>query len=273
MTYNNVAAIFTTSLTLCRTGTAFTGSLTWDTVLVDTHGGFVVNYYYTIPVGGIWYVTLRCSDNPTFPDFSSTHLFVSETYRTEEHYYINHWYSDGIDTYSMSVIMNIPTGYNLGAVNIQGSIYGDADYPTAMLGFLYSPIDAAQAVAWYVAIIYDRIGPLDPLPFDNILQNVGSAWQADRHVFVAPHPGLYYITLSAMKKDSAEAEMELLLNEVKRATLYFPYTGYPPTRSRDIILRLTAGDELKIRLPADNGLLDCGSGFVCTTFGGFRLSA
>ncbi len=69
--------------------------------------------------------------------------------------------------------------------------------------------------------------------------------------FHTPQAGTYYITMMGSSSIAMPLRLELLLNGDMKAMLYIgAYQSYETvTKTRAVILRLAADDELRVRIP------------------------
>jgi hypothetical protein len=242
--------------------------ITFNAVHVDTHNGWA-GYEYVIPVSRTWVITLQCGDYPGERYFGITRLTFST--RSEIIQVHHTWCGFGIDQDGATVVANLNSGTTIIAQLADSPLYSDANYQTSLMGFLYSPV-SLPAEAWCVTLSSDTIGPVDPVRFDILMTNEGNGWDESRNVFLSLNGGTYYVTLTSLSDLSVyPMKLELVLNGVVQASICSPHTQDLRTRTRAIILRLAAGDQLWERLP-DGYLVQAGAtNYVFTTFSGFRI--
>lgn len=111
-------------------------------------------------------------------------------------------------------------------------------------GFLYSPVNPADAVAWSVHYSSFVMAFNGPFPFDIVLANTGMAWQAGTYTASIPIAGVYYIEM-ALQSSGAAVDMQLTLNGATvLSRIYMAYTSSLMTRSRSVLVQLSVNDEL-----------------------------
>lgn len=242
-----------------------TGTIAFDTVLVDTHGGWKTSHY-VIPESGVWVVTLNCGDYPGSPGSGYTFLFLGEVRARVSH----GWSGKGVDVDSITVVLGLTAGETIRAQLVSPPVYSDANYQTSMLGFLYSPL-SQPSVAWCVSLAKNQVGPQNAVLFYTVLINEGNGWNSDTSIFKAPIDGVYYVTLTGLAMYGVPMKLDLLLNGVQQADVLSADAGYNRSRGRALILRLNSCDELRVHLA--EGYSVAGDTIeVRSTFAGFRIS-
>lgn len=243
----------------------------YDVINIDTHGAWNPSTSdYIVPANGTYVITSVTGVYPNDPIIHD--LLVNEGERrliTSTFYFTSH---AGADTISRTVIATLRSGDRLySQLTMEGySAYSDTGYQTALLGFLYSPL-AFSPVSWSVKtnVAGPASGVQDPFPFQTVMENQGSGWNEESNTFSAPQAGTYYVHLSAGIY-YGPTKMELMINSFSFTNVHFePYFDGFSTLSRALIVRLSAGDVLHIRLPFGYTLAT--NSYVESTFSGFLL--
>jgi len=243
----------------------------YDVINVDTHNAWnPATSDYVVPVTGTYVITAMTGVYPQEPVIYN--LLVNEDGRqliTSTFYFTSH---SGVDTISRTIIATLNSGDRLYTqLSASGySAYSDSNHQTALLGFLYAPV-AFNPVSFSVKANSAGVatGVQDPFIFDTVLDNQGSGWNEATNVFIAPQAGSYYVHLSAGIQ-YGRAKMELMINSFSFANVHFEpeFDGFS-TLSRALIVRLSAGDELHVRLPSGYSLAY--QSYLETAFSAFLL--
>ena len=268
--------------------TSNSGRIPFDIVIVDTHAMWnSLQNAYTFPRKGTYVVTLIVATSTDTVSQSRIGLYIDFKLITGIHCGDKCTHTDGEITLSKTVIVKCKKKAQLYAsLENSRSIYSDFRYHTALMGFMYSPREGIP-IAWSVASSMNskNIDQLSFVAFDYIFVNEGNGWNATNSCFITPESGVYYIHLAyglfgttTTLSDNFKVHLELLLNGLpyiwqSHLCLYNRCSALPVT-SRAIILRLSVGDRLQIRLRSDYGqtsLAQYTSSYKMSTFSGFRI--
>ena len=141
--------------------------------------------------------------------------------------------------------------------------YSNSNCQVFLQAFLYSPQSSLSPVAWSVSRSLSYfVGPIEPLVYNTVNVNVGGVWNSAFNNVTIKQAGLYFLDLSSLLcgcsspySGNCSELVQLLLNrqpivELKMNTSLIELDGV--TRSRSIIIRLLAGDEMHVRAPTPN---------------------
>ncbi len=125
----------------------------------------------------------------------------------------------------------------------------------------------------FTIIILACLGPRDAIPFEITLHNEGGGWEPTTNRFRALLGSLYYVIMTGLNLVENPMHMQLVHN-VDRvvAGIRLGCVGGPTeiTRSRAIIVRIEAGDQLRLRIPDGFSVEGCAP-YYCSAFSGFRF--
>jgi hypothetical protein len=250
------------------TSTSSTGTIIYNVVHVDTVAGYsTTSGQYAIKAEGVYVVSFSVAAvaGSVLTDYSRMRLCLSGSCFASIYLL-----KAGEDMATQTVLVDTQIGQTLSTTLDIGPAYSDIRYQTSMMGFQYTPT-RSLLYAWSVADEGSYTGPLEPLPFEVIFVNRGSGWSVVTNTYTAQEGGVYYIHMTAGMYTNYPTKIELTINGIASVNVHrqsIQHADYD-TRGRAFILRLAAGDALRVRLPS--GYRVYSTGDRMTTFSGFRL--
>lgn len=237
---------------------------------IDTHNGWDASTKsYTAPVTGTYVFAMTAGSTPAVK--SQVSLFTtSNAVCLTLNFDTAH---PGPDTYSSVGMVNLNVGDSARPILNAGTISS----LTTLSGFLYAPY-LTQAVAFSVGQWTMTPSVLsnstDPVKFSQVYVNKGNGWNPATNRFTNPVGGIYYVhfTLMTLRNPLGNpCQVNLLLNGFDVITnAYMSSTqSDADSRGRGFILRLRAGDELRVRVA--NGLCFLNNMVFFTGFSGFLV--
>lgn len=126
-------------------------------------------------------------------------------------------------------------------------------------------------VAFFATLsgISEHMGKLQNIHFDNVLTNVGGAYNPHAGIFVAPVPGIYVFSTTIFSHHATDGHFAFLRNGSVLTNLYLSpgSTNYDST-SMSLVLQLGKGDDVSV---ANNDADRTINGYHYTCFSGFLL--
>ena len=203
------------------------------------------------------------------PSIYWMHVAVDVPAHTQAHLYIsglhqpfaivrNHTSLPQGDTISRDGIVSVPAGQPVSMAS---------DYPTETTGIMqpywagfrldnyFNPLIAVSVAC--TTPIYGSEGLEQPVIYDLVLINIGSAWNLANNKFTAPTGGIYVISFSAgvmRLADSKSIIVRLLVNDIVRQAMeggvnrMMTQDNTVDFISRSFFLRLNHGDNVTTRL-------------------------
>ena len=125
-------------------------------------------------------------------------------------------------------------------------------------------------VAWCVARTSNILGPMDPMVYDKVLVNEGSAWNPDNNTVVIPYTGYYLIHYGVGTETAVMVSQYLYSFEDTVNRLVRDWVGYSGTDclGKTIIRRFEAGTVLRINTTSSTTV---SSDLMQTTFMGLLV--
>ncbi len=161
---------------LARSSTTNAGTIVFDYIAEDTHGGYdTLTGQYAVRVDGIYVITLLTSsylDRTHDVRLCTTSSCITIVYMQDTAH-------TDADTISKTILVDLNTNDRL-YVSLNGVVYSDEKLHTSLIGFLYSPA-SSSSLAWSVATIFSMQGLVEPVPFDVTLVNTGAGWDIVRY--------------------------------------------------------------------------------------------
>ena len=134
------------------------------------------------------------------------------------------------------------------------------------------PLYSSSQVAFSVRLSTNSTPPLSlnkEIVFNDILINVGSAYNNSRGTFVAPVPGVYFFTTSLLAYGKTSHHAKLVKNGQELVRVDFnDVDGYDDS-SQAVIIQLNTGDIVAVQNVDYNNMLYLGYNY--STFSGFLL--
>ena len=126
---------------------------------------------------------------------------------------------------------------------------------TAITQSIYHLSGVAGPALAFTAVISSIVLPdlerFDRLTFDDVLTNVGGAYDETEGTFVAPFDAVYIFTIDIMLQGGTHQYLDIMRNTVRMLDVYLEAT---PTNylssSRTVTMQLATGDEVWIRINA-----------------------
>ena len=110
---------------------------------------------------------------------------------------------------------------------------------------------AERPVAFFATLSTDfqHTGENQPIVFDRVVTNVGSAYNPHVGVFTAPFPGIYVFSVSLLNYPGHTTKYHLLKNNdfISEIFLHAPDSGHREATSQTVVLQLTKGDDVTLR--------------------------
>lgn len=237
----------------------------FNVIYLDTHYAWnSTSSAYIVPVTGTYVISLSAGTTSIYR--VGAYLQVNSVVKMYHVYTYDIFHSQP-ETYSGLGLVSLKAGDVVSEVLYLGTV----SPATVFSGFLYSPY-LTPAVAFSVGVNKNNAvqnAPLDPVPYDTVLVNQGNGWNKSKFTFTAPFDGVYYIHVTSMMAGGATCQKDVLLNGVAVVNYMYMSTTHSSedSRSRGFILRLKAGDELRVRLTNGtyyiaNNLLNHFAGFL-----------
>ncbi|XP_076437449.1 cerebellin-4-like [Babylonia areolata] len=129
-----------------------------------------------------------------------------------------------------------------------------------------------RALSFFVGLQANQ-GPVShntDLIFDNVVTNVGQAFQAETGRFTAPYNGTFQFTVVVAAQGRQRAAVNLVTNARLVLTIWAESIPYWASATNSAILSLAAGDEVWLVLLARASYIH---GYMYTTFSGAALFA
>lgn len=243
------------------------GNITFDTVVLDTDGGWSEDdEAYIVKAAGIYVIsfttglsrnagqTVRALVNGDV----STAIFVTDTAH------------GGEDTATLTFLADLAEDDSLQLVLSRGTVYSDIRHLTAFNGFLYAP--RGNLVAWQLYRTADLEGPADPVSFDIVVLDTADQWNPSNSRYTVGTAGVYCINLNAGMVARIGMGLSVMINQFNEMAVYrssVNHNGFD-TRGRSLIVRLAQGDQLRVSL-AVSFELESSEDLRQTSFSGFRI--
>ena len=125
-------------------------------------------------------------------------------------------------------------------------------------------------VAWCVARTSNILDPMDPMVYDKVMVNEGSAWNPDNNTVVIPYTGYYLIHYGVGTETAVMVSQYLYSFEDRVNRLVRDWMGYSGTDclGKTIIRRFEAGTVLRIKTASSSTI---SSDLMQTTFMGLLI--
>ena len=177
---------------------------------------------------------------------------------------------NGYDMTGKTVALSLASGDSV-YLFVYDEMYVDDLYLMSFTGFLYEPLNGRKVI-WSVNLKNSVQGQYSPLPFDEVLVNVGGGWNITNNTFVAPYAGVYQLHLSADPWAATATDYKLMWNNVAYASIFSPNTAYnaQAAKSRAFMIKASVGDTFFIATTSTARLT--GGIYRETSFTGYLIS-
>jgi hypothetical protein len=219
-------------------GSSAAAAGTFDNVILNIGNAWSpADQNFKAPVTGVYYFSYSGGSSVSNAVWMDIAVNMAYMYCDSEIYLM---YS-GHDMASRGCLLSLAAG---NSVSVCSWMVSDSSLSQSTFrGFLYSPINPADAVAWSVHYSGIVSGFSGPFPFDTVFANTGMAWQAATYTVSIPIAGVYYIEM--VLQPSGVVDMQLTLNGATvLSRIYLAYASSYLTRSRSVLIQLSANDEL-----------------------------
>ena len=267
-TYPVVFSIALTSKFTCPIST----KIPYNRVLIDTHSGWrPTEREYVAPVSGTYVIALIAGADQSYKFglglYSYGAVMTSIQIGSSDHKY---------ESLGKTVVTELIAGDRIYASCYFYStsyLYSELRAQTLLTGFLYAP-RSFSSFSWSVAAVVSMTGPQYPVSFPVELIDIGNGWDRATNTYTVKQTGSYYISMTAGVDSAQRTNMQLQINDdAAIANVYMYSTDHNgiKTRSRAILVRLNAGDTLRVNLPSGYYLYSNDNRI--TSFTGFCVSA
>ncbi|XP_077976873.1 caprin-2-like [Glandiceps talaboti] len=158
-----------------------------------------------------------------------------------------------------------PKGYNgdYGQKGDKGDTGQPGNTPNQHKVAFTAALSAHQWTGYHDAVIV----------YDSEISNIGSAYSTNTGKFTCPYAGIYYFSISAMRKQGVNLHACLVKNSSQVACIWISHSSHRPygTASNNMVLSLEYGDKVWVILKAGYGVY--GGSYSTTTFAGYLLYA
>ena len=217
--------------------------VSYQVILVDTVKGFDdTKTTYSVKSAGIYFIHMSAGV-PAYQKLSYSLRNASSS----PNILLNHTSFDGEIVTSREDIQFLPTSEKL-HTSSSHTLYSDTMLQTSWSGFKIDDVmnmkvifRVARTTSYAVMDTY--------LPFDQLLINVGQAWDSCNNQLVIPTSGIYFLSFSSASVENTIHRVLLFINEENtfRTFILNTFSG-TDVSSNSVILKLNASDIVKLYL-------------------------
>jgi hypothetical protein len=239
----------------------------YDVILEDTLAGFnAAQTTYTVKSTGFYFMHFSAG----VPRNQKLNCAIRNASSTPN-VLLNHTSLNDDMVTSRDDIQYLSDGQEL-YVSSDYTLYSDEMMQTSWSGFKLDDVINMEVVfrAARVTSILNSVNEV-AIPLDQLIINIGQAWDACNSQLVIPKTGIYFLSWSAASITNSTHIIELRVNGAVKARS-FVYTSYPDsdTSSQALLLPLKTGDVAKLILFTYNAVPSIYSDInYQTSFSGF----
>ena len=218
--------------------------LPFDVILIDSVPGFDNSKtFYTIKSSGFYLIHMSAGV-PAYQRLQYTLQNASST----PNILLTHTEYDGELVTSRDDIQFFNEGQKL-YISSAYPLYSDGLRQTTWSGFKLDDV-MSSLILFSVARTTPYYTVNSFVPFENLLMNVGQAWDACNNQFIVPRAGVYFFSLSSASLPNTTHILELRINNITmaRSFIYQKYFCGVDTSSHSLLLLLNAGDIAEVYL-------------------------